>query len=58
MLPTVVIQAMLNDPTDNTGRGETGDTVLIGRDLVRSIRARGPRHRGDVTSGLRYEVLA
>jgi hypothetical protein len=55
----VVIQAMLtNDPTDNTGRGETGDTVLIGRDLVRSIRARGPRHRGDVTSGLRYEVLA
>ena len=55
----VVIQAMLtNDPTDNTGRGETGDTVLIGRDLVRSIRARSPRHRGDVTSGLRYEVLA
>ena len=41
MLPTMVIQATLimvviqatltSDPMDNTGRGETGDTVLIGR---------------------------
>ena len=41
MLPTMVIQATLimvviqatltSDPMDNTGRGETGDTVLIWR---------------------------